>query len=144
MFKKRLTGENGTVSAKNTSIISEGTRFKGNIISSDSLRIDGEVEGDIDCAEKLIIGPSGKIKGNIKGGDVLVSGLVIGNIKAIEGLMLKNKSQVKGDITTRMLTVEPEAVFNGGCQMEGSLESAVVKLGKAKKENEKMPEALTK
>lgn len=144
MFKKRLTGENGTVSAKNTSIISEGTRFKGNIISSDSLRIDGEVEGDIDCAEKLIIGPSGKINGNIKGGDVLVSGLVIGNIKAIEGLMLKNKSQVKGDITTRMLTVEPEAVFNGGCQMEGSFEPAVVKLGKAKKENEKMPEALTK
>ena len=47
------------------SIISFGTKIKGNILSGDVIHIDGNLEGNVMC-EELIIGSRGHVYGQIK------------------------------------------------------------------------------
>jgi cytoskeletal protein CcmA (bactofilin family) len=136
MFKKRLNSEENKNTAKSTTIIAQGTIFKGNIDSNDSLRIDGEITGDIETPGKVIVGTTGKIIGNIIGNDVMVSGMVKGDIHASNGLFLKSGSKVEGNIAARILSVEQDAIFKGSCQMDisGSKNGARVEKSKAARE----------
>ena len=142
MFKKRLNGEEGNISSRSTTIIAGGTIFRGDISSNDSLRIDGEVNGDIESSEKVIVGPEGKINGNIRGREILISGTVKGNIFSREGLILKAKSLVDGDIVTTLLSVEPEAIFKGSCNMDGESTKASKKEEHNKKQHSLLVEAM--
>ncbi len=119
MFKKNnVTNLPGNI-GRSTTIIAHGTIFKGDISSNDSMRVDGEIVGDVECSEKVIIGPEGKINGHIRAREVLVGGLVKGNIHTWELLAIKAKARVEGDIETKMLTIESEAIFTGNCRMDG-------------------------
>ena len=118
MFKRNNNTDLQKNSAKSTTIIAHGTIFKGDISSNDSLRVDGEIVGDVECSERVIVGPEGKINGHIRAKEVLVGGLVKGNIQTWELLVIKAKARVEGDIETKMLTIESEAVFAGNCCMD--------------------------
>ncbi len=98
-------------------MISEGTVIKGDILAKGNTRIDGELVGNITAEEKLVIGPKGKIEGEIRCSNIEVSGLVKGKVTAKEILILKASSKIEGDIVTGKLSVEPGAVFTGTCTM---------------------------
>lgn len=118
MFKKNNTADiNGAITSA-TSIIASGMVLTGDLVSQHALRIDGEINGDIHCSEKLIIGPDGRVNGNINSKQVIVMGRINGNIHSTESLVLKGKAILEGNIKTRMLTIEPEVVFNGCCNMD--------------------------
>ena len=65
--RKMGKGSSGPV----PSIISEGTRIKGNIVSGGTIHIDGKIEGDISCDE-LIIGIKGAVLGSITANNLLL------------------------------------------------------------------------
>lgn len=96
----------------------QGTVIKGDIFAEGDLRIDGRVEGNIDCKGKVIIGAKGEAVGKIVCENAELSGKVEGNILAKGNVFLKKDSVFQGDMITQTLDIEPGAVFNGSCEMK--------------------------
>ena len=94
-----------------------GTTIKGEIITDNDIRIDGKVEGNIDCKGKVVIGPTGNILGNITCSNAEIIGALTGNLTTREILTIQSTGKLKGDIKTKTLVIEPNAVFIGSCAM---------------------------
>lgn len=98
--------------------LTNGSKIIGNIIADKDFRIDGEVEGDIQCKGKVVIGQTGQLKGTISCVNAEIIGTVTGEILVSETLTLRSSATVTGEVKTRILVVEPNAVFNGTCSMK--------------------------
>lgn len=114
MFKSKEVASSGI--AHNA--IAAGTMIKGNIHAEEDFRIDGKIEGNIECAGKVIIGPQSQIIGNIRCVNADLMGTVQGQIIVQETLSLKSSVVLIGEVMTKYLEIEPGAVFNGTCKME--------------------------
>ncbi len=97
--------------------LAAGTVIKGNIFAEEDLRIDGKVEGNIECSGKIVVGPSAEILGQIICMNAEFMGRIQGNTKANGTLCLKGSVQYSGDIIAKNLEIEPGAMFNGTCKM---------------------------
>lgn len=97
--------------------IAYGTNIKGNIEAREDFRIDGTIEGDISCEGKVVVGPQAVITGNITCIHADILGEVNGNISLNDSLIIRKTGKINGDITTKTLTVEPDAFFSGSCIM---------------------------
>ena len=97
--------------------IVEGTYVQGEMKSDSNIRIDGTFVGDIQTKGRLVVGPSGKIEGNILCQNAEVEGLIKGKISVQQLLTLKSSAKIEGDILTDKLSIEPGAVFTGTCGM---------------------------
>jgi cytoskeletal protein CcmA (bactofilin family) len=115
----KLTG-NGESINQSINIISEGTKIKGDINANGDIRIDGELIGNILAKGKLVIGPKGRIEGQINCNNIEISGYMKGKVTASELLNMKSTSQITGDIVAGKLSVEPGSVFSGSCIMNGT------------------------
>ena len=100
-----------------TTLIGAGTVLKGDISSTNDLRIDGTIIGNIQCAAKIVVGSQGMVEGDISGNQADIVGKVSGNIRAKELLQLRGEAVVNGNIYAGKLQVEPSATFNGQCHM---------------------------
>ncbi len=98
-------------------IISEGTKIKGDVIANGDIRIDGELFGNIAAKGRLVIGPKGKIEGQVVCNNVEISGFIKGKITATELINMKSTSQIVGDIIAGKLSIEPGSMFSGTCSM---------------------------
>jgi cytoskeletal protein CcmA (bactofilin family) len=105
--------------ADNTTInlISNGTDITGDIKSNGDIRIDGSLAGNLSTKGKVVIGPTGRIKGEIICKNSEVSGNIDGKITVGQLLNLKASSKILGDIVTSKLAIEPGARFTGNCSM---------------------------
>jgi len=97
--------------------IVEGTVIEGEIRCESNIRIDGIFTGNIGTKGRLVIGPSGKIEGNIICQNAEIDGFVKGKIQVAQLLSLKSTAKVEGDIFTDKLAIEPGAAFTGMCSM---------------------------
>lgn len=105
-------------------IISNGTKIKGDIIANGDTRIDGELIGNIAAKGRLVIGPKGRVEGEINCGNIEVSGYIKGKIAASELLTMKATSKIAGDIVAGKLAIEPGSMFTGTCTMGGGVKPA--------------------
>jgi len=121
MFNQKSKSENANeVSAPGTgaaTIIAAGTTLKGDISSNGDIRIDGTLQGNIQCQAKVVIGSNGSVDGDISGQQADIMGKVTGTIKVKELLQLKGGSYVSGNLYAGKLQIEPSANFNGQCHM---------------------------
>lgn len=101
--------------------IVEGTFLEGNIRSESSIRIDGTFKGDINTKGRVVVGPSGKIEGNVQCQNSDVEGYIKGKLSVQELLTLKSTAKIDGDIYTDKLSIEPGAHFSGTCSMGGKV-----------------------
>ncbi|MCR8558754.1 polymer-forming cytoskeletal protein [Mucilaginibacter sp. BJC16-A38] len=99
-----------------STLISEGSIFDGNLKAPSVARIDGQVTGDVMVDEGLILGEAGSIHGNVITKEMVVYGVVNGNIQT-NSLEIKASGKVTGEIRTQTLTVENGAVYNGSLSM---------------------------
>ena len=97
-------------------IIGQKTEIKGDINISGDVRIDGTLTGNFFSNQKLVVGPSGVIEGNITCKDCDISGKVVGNLYISDVLALKSTSDVRGDIVTNKIMMELDAQFSGICK----------------------------
>lgn len=98
--------------------LAAGTIIKGNIITEKDFRLDGTVEGDIQCKGKIVVGPKGSVTGNIQAENAEILGQITGNVQVTNKLVLKATAIIQGDISSRQLEIEPNAQLNGTCRME--------------------------
>jgi len=126
MFKKKTkmakqtTKPNGEGQDQSINIISEGTSINGDISATGDIRIDGELIGNIVAKGRLVIGPNGKIEGEINCNNIEVSGYIKGKITVPEMLNMKSSAKVYGEIIAGKLSVEPGSLFTGTCTMGGT------------------------
>ncbi|MFM6953064.1 MAG: polymer-forming cytoskeletal protein [Bacteroidota bacterium] len=98
-------------------IIGQGTRINGDLISNGDFRVDGAIEGSVKVGQRLVIGGTGKILGNIEADSATVAGHIKGNLTVKNVLELKPTAKIDGDIITNKMVIEAGAQFNGRCTM---------------------------
>ncbi len=99
------------------SIIGVDSKFEGVINTDETTRIDGEFTGTIKATGMVIVGETGKIFGDIFAKDVVVAGEIKGNIQAKGKTDVAATGRIFGDLSTRSLTIDENAVFQGQCAM---------------------------
>lgn len=83
-----------------------------------SCRVEGLVEGRMECSGELQLGRTGRLKADaIAGKTITIAGQVFGNVASADRLHLFSTAEVTGDIRARRLVMEEGAVFNGRCAM---------------------------
>jgi len=105
--------------------LTNGSKIVGKIFADTDFRIDGEVEGTITCNGKVVIGQKGYLKGSISCLNAEIIGKVDGDIVVTETLSLRSTAEIKGDVKTKVLMVEPNAIFNGTCSMKETTTNTV-------------------
>lgn len=105
-------------------IIGQDTQIKGTITAAGTIRVDGQVEGEIIGRSDVVIGETGKVQAQIRGRNVTLAGVVHGNIDVADKLELASSGKLYGDITTGILIIGEGAVFKGACEMRQSPEDA--------------------
>lgn len=103
-------------------IIGDNSKIEGLLVTSDSTRVDGLLQGKILSESSVIIGEHGVIRGDIKAVDILIAGTVYGNIKADSKIELTGTGRVLGDMFTKTLVIDEGASFKGNCTMDLSEE----------------------
>lgn len=106
---------NNNKAANQLTTLSSQSIIKGNCTIEGDLRIDGTVEGNIDCTGKIVVGTEGKINGNISCLHACLHGTIIGDAYVKEEFTLKANCVMQGNIHTTRLEIESLAKFNGAC-----------------------------
>lgn len=112
----------------------EETTIVGDIKAKSNFRIDGNLEGTINIEGRLVVGPSGHIKGDVVCENADIEGTIDGNVKVSNILSLKNTAKILGNIETGKLSIEPGATFSGTCDM-GNKKSAPANSGNSSKKS---------
>lgn len=115
MFGKSNTSS--TPEGASINLIGNGTNIVGDINSNGDIRIDGTLKGNLTISGKLVVGPTGKIEGNINCQNADISGDINGKVTVSELLALKATAKILGDIITGKISIEPNATFTGTCNM---------------------------
>ena len=89
-------------------------QIKGDIFSDEAISLNGEMEGRLELSAALTIGPSGKVKANVKATEIIVDGNVTGNVEAIQRIVLRKGAHLVGDVKTAGIVIEDGAYFKGG------------------------------
>lgn len=99
-------------------IIGKGSKVQGNLTVQSSLRVDGNINGNIHATDTVVVGKEGRVKGEIKAKDVLIAGAVNGHVIAENKVYLESKSVIEGDVKASKLVVDEGAAFDGQCVMK--------------------------
>ncbi|MBI3136545.1 MAG: polymer-forming cytoskeletal protein [Bacteroidetes bacterium] len=117
MFKSSSSKAETVNSPDKLNRLVEGTAVKGDIKTDSNFRLDGELKGTLNTLGKLVVGPSGRIEGEIVCGNADIEGEVIGNIRVDGILILKSTARFTGNIIAQKVGIENGAEFNGNCHM---------------------------
>lgn len=106
--------------------VGAGVSFKGTISYKGTVRIDGQLDGEIHTDGILIIGDQAVISAKIEAGSIICQGRVTGDIVATEKVKLLAPAVFEGSVSTPALSMDEGVIFNGTCRMssEKTLTSA--------------------
>ena len=106
------TPTSGGIGGVNT--IDAHTAITGDLKAGGDIRIDGSLNGNLVCEAKLIIGPKGRIEGDVTCLNATIEGSFKGNQVVKEMLTLQSTAKVSGDVKAKKMAVL------GGCQISGT------------------------
>jgi cytoskeletal protein CcmA (bactofilin family) len=88
---------------------------KGEVSGSESLYIDGKVEGAINLpGNRVTVGRNGQVAANITAREIVVLGKVRGNMSASDRVDIRSEGSLTGDVTAQRISIEDGAFFKGG------------------------------
>jgi len=107
-------------------VIGVNSNFRGTLMVSGTLRIDGEFEGDILNCDRLEIGEHGIMRADVEVKEALIMGRVYGNIRALGAIEMRAGARVEGDVAALTVAMEQGVRFTGRCTMlEAGTETAI-------------------
>ena len=105
------TGEQAT--------IGKGLFIKGEITGSESLYIDGKIEGTINLpGNRLTVGRNGQVNAAINAREIVVLGKVKGNVAATDRVDIRAEGALTGDVSAARISIEDGAFFKGGIDIK--------------------------
>jgi cytoskeletal protein CcmA (bactofilin family) len=101
--------------------IGKSLQIKGEVIGSESLYIDGNVEGTIILPDsRVTVSRDALVSANITAREVVVLGKVSGNIYASDRVDIRSEGSLTGDVTAGRITIGEGAYFKGGIDIRKS------------------------
>jgi cytoskeletal protein CcmA (bactofilin family) len=97
--------------------LGKGTKIEGVLTFKGSVRIEGEIEGEIRADDTVTLGESARVTAKITAGTVIMQGTVTGDIIAKKRVELRAPATVVGNISTPSLVIHEGVVFEGRCAM---------------------------
>jgi cytoskeletal protein CcmA (bactofilin family) len=89
--------------------------IKGEVTGSESLYIDGKVEGSINLpGNRVTVGRNGQVTANISAREIVVLGKVRGNVNASDRVDIRSEGSLSGDVVAQRISIEDGAFFKGG------------------------------
>ncbi len=107
--------ENGEVT-----IVGAGARLEGNVVSAGSLRIDGQVKGQINADGDVVLSPQSQVEADIRAQNVSVAGRFKGNVIVKGKAHLARGGRIDGNITSKTLVIEEGGIFHGQSIMDAA------------------------
>jgi len=109
------TGTGPAVSTGEQATIGKSLVVKGEVTGSESLYIDGKVEGAINLpGNRVTVGRNGQVAANIVAREVVVLGKVRGNCQASDRVDIRSEGSLTGDVIAARISIEDGAFFKGG------------------------------
>lgn len=124
-----------------TTVIGPDTHIKGEMIFDSTARILGTFEGRIVAKGEVQIGEGAACKASIEGSNVIVDGVVEGDITAGDRVQLNTRARVIGDVAATTLVVAEGASFVGHCRVGGDAGAAAAPQTKAADNTAMSPDA---
>ena len=95
--------------------IGKGLTIKGEINGSESLYIDGKVEGSVNLpGNRVTVGRNGQVAASITAREIVVLGKVRGNVTATDRVDIRAEGSLSGDVAAARISIEDGAYFKGG------------------------------
>ena len=95
--------------------IGKGLTIKGEINGSESLYIDGKVEGSVNLpGNRVTVGRNGQVAASITAREIVVLGKVRGNVTATDRVDIRAEGSLSGDVAAARISIEDGAFFKGG------------------------------
>ena len=89
--------------------------IKGEVSGSESLYVDGKIEGAINLpGNRVTVGRNGQVAANIMAREVVVLGKVRGNVHASDRVDIRSEGSLTGDVIAARISIEDGAFFKGG------------------------------
>lgn len=98
-------------------LIGKNTKFTGNLSTEGTVRIDGEIIGDVTLTGNLIIGEQGIIKGNAKADNMHLSGVIEGDVISANQVHISTTGKLYGDIFVKNIVIDEGGLLQGNCNM---------------------------
>jgi cytoskeletal protein CcmA (bactofilin family) len=106
---------NATLNTADQATIGKSLVIKGEVTGSESLYIDGRVEGSINLAgNRVTVGRNGVVNANINAREIVVLGKVRGNLAASDRVDIRTEGSLTGDVVAQRISIEDGAFFKGG------------------------------
>jgi cytoskeletal protein CcmA (bactofilin family) len=106
--------------------------IKGEVTGTESLYIDGRIEGTINFAgHRVTVGGNGSVAADISAREVVIIGEVQGNIQCTDRVDIRSEGSLTGDVTTHRISVEDGALLKGSVQIRAVEQKAKAKQASA-------------
>jgi cytoskeletal protein CcmA (bactofilin family) len=104
--------------AEGSTVIGKSVTIRGEVSGTEEMFLDGVFEGTISLPEnRLTLGPNARVTADVVAGDVVIYGVVEGNIRASGRIELRDSAVVKGDILAERLSIEENATMKGRVEL---------------------------
>jgi cytoskeletal protein CcmA (bactofilin family) len=105
------------------SIVCKGITIRGEVSGDEDLQIDGELSGSVKLAgARVMIGPEGRVAGNIQAREIIVRGTLKGNLRASERILMGSTGRWEGDGVSPRLAIEDGATVRGNLEVAETAE----------------------
>ncbi len=105
----------GAVPTGEQATIGKSLIVKGELTGSESLYIDGKVEGAINLpGNRVAVGVNGRVAANICAREIVVLGKVRGNCQASDRVDIRSEGSLTGDVIAARISIDDGAFFKGG------------------------------
>ncbi|GLS27199.1 bactofilin family protein [Marinibactrum halimedae] len=106
---------------KEHSVIGKNIKFRGELIGTEDLHIEGTVEGTVIMeGQNLSIGQEGEINANIHAQNIVINGKLTGDVLADEIIEIRNSAVVKGNLIAPRIQLDDGGKFRGSMDMVDS------------------------
>lgn len=99
--------------------IGKGLYVKGEITGTESLFIDGKIEGSINLpGNRVTVGRNGQVTANVTAREVVILGKIRGNVNASDRVDIRAEGSLAGDVAAARISIEDGAYFKGGIDIK--------------------------
>jgi cytoskeletal protein CcmA (bactofilin family) len=118
---------NAALNTNEQATIGKSLVIKGEVTGSESLYIDGRVEGSINLpGNRVTVGRNGVVNANINAREIVVIGKLKGNLTASDRVDIRNEGSLTGDVVAQRISIEDGAFFKGGIDIRKPGQTAKV------------------
>ena len=105
------------IRSKEATVIGTDARFKGEMAFDGAAKILGKFEGTISAGGEIEIGSTARCKAAIEATNVLLDGIVEGNVTGHDKVQLTANAKLHGDLIAKTLVIAEGAAFVGHCRV---------------------------